>query len=98
MSRRRLGEYFGSQDKLAVQVLSFYLAHFDWEGLEFEAALRQLVRKVAPPAMGSPPRMLDQIMDEFGKVYHKSNPTNFQVRESRRLRVKTAALTPPPPL
>lgn len=74
LNRRRIGEYLGGADTFHLDVLTEYVACFDFTGLPFDKALRNFLGSFHVPGEA---QKIERILQAFSEQYHQCNPTVF---------------------
>jgi len=73
LNKQHIGLYVGEGEGFNVEVLAAFIELFDFTGLEFDVALRQMLQKfILPPES----QQIDRVMEKFAQEYYKQNPDN----------------------
>ena len=71
LSKAGIGEVLGEKDAFYDEVRNAFMETFDFEGLEFETALRLYMDAFRPPGEG---QKIDRLMQVFGRRYYNEVP------------------------
>ena len=71
LSKRRIGEYLGNIKDFNQQVLSYFLAFYDFKDNSLSEALRKLLMDFRLPGEA---QQIDRILEKFSSQYFKTNP------------------------
>ncbi|KAG9123534.1 hypothetical protein FRC07_014821 [Ceratobasidium sp. 392] len=71
VDREKLVEWLGSPMEIRQQALSYYMANFDFGGIDIDEAIRRLCRKLY---IKGKTQQIDRIFGSFSKQYMEQNP------------------------
>lgn len=74
LSKRRLGEYFGSGKDFNQAVCEHFMSKLDFEALPLDGALRILLKQFRLPKEA---QQIDRILDKFARHYYSGNSGMF---------------------
>ncbi|CAN4125810.1 unnamed protein product [Withania somnifera] len=74
LSKTLIGDYLGERDDLALKVMHAYVDSFDFQGKEFDEAIRAFLQGFRLPGEA---QKIDRIMEKFAERYCKCNPKVF---------------------
>ncbi len=71
LKKEAVGEYLGEGREYHVKVLEQFVAKLEFDGMEFDIALRRFLLRFRLPGEA---QKIDRIMEQFAQQYWKSNP------------------------
>lgn len=74
LNKTLIGDYLGEREELSLKVMHAYVDSFDFQGLEFDEAIRVFLQGFRLPGEA---QKIDRIMEKFAERYCKCNPTAF---------------------
>lgn len=74
LNKTLIGDYLGERDDLALKVMHAYVESFDFQGKEFDEAIRAFLQGFRLPGEA---QKIDRIMEKFAERYCKCNPKAF---------------------
>ncbi|RAL54079.1 hypothetical protein DM860_004550 [Cuscuta australis] len=74
LNKTLIGDYLGERDDLSLKVMHAYVDSFDFQGLEFDEAIRVFLQGFRLPGEA---QKIDRIMEKFSERYCKCNPKVF---------------------
>lgn len=74
LNKTLIGDYLGEREELSLKVMHAYVDSFDFQGLEFDEAIRVFLQGFRLPGEA---QKIDRIMEKFAERYCKCNPTVF---------------------
>lgn len=74
LDKTLIGDYLGEREDLSLKVMHAYVDSFDFQGLEFDEAIRALLKGFRLPGEA---QKIDRIMEKFAERYCKCNPKAF---------------------
>jgi brefeldin A-inhibited guanine nucleotide-exchange protein len=74
LNKTMIGDYLGENEELSLRVMYSYVDSFNFQGLEFDEALRSLLFGFRLPGEA---QKIDRIMEKFAERYCKCNPKAF---------------------
>nr|XP_043619023.1 brefeldin A-inhibited guanine nucleotide-exchange protein 2-like [Erigeron canadensis] len=74
LNKTLIGDYLGEREDLSLKVMHAYVDSFDFEGMDFDEAIRSLLRGFRLPGEA---QKIDRIMEKFAERYCKCNPKAF---------------------
>ncbi|KAL6569404.1 Brefeldin A-inhibited guanine nucleotide-exchange protein 2 [Orobanche minor] len=74
LNKTLIGDYLGEREDLSLKVMHAYVDSFDFEGIEFDEAIRVLLQGFRLPGEA---QKIDRIMEKFAERYCKCNPKVF---------------------
>ncbi|KAJ6836811.1 brefeldin A-inhibited guanine nucleotide-exchange protein 2-like [Iris pallida] len=74
LNKTLIGEYLGEKEELSLKVMHAYVDSFDFEGMEFDEAIRTILQGFLLPGEAL---KIDRIMEKFAERYCKCNPKAF---------------------
>ncbi|KAM0072435.1 putative Sec7 domain, mon2, dimerization and cyclophilin-binding domain, Sec7 domain superfamily [Helianthus debilis subsp. tardiflorus] len=74
LNKTLIGDYLGEREDLSLKVMHAYVDSFDFEGMEFDEAIRSFLRGFRLPGEA---QKIDRIMEKFAERYCKCNPKAF---------------------
>jgi ankyrin repeat protein len=77
-----LGEYLASKDQLNQDVLKEFVTRMNFEGMEFDEALRFFLQKFMLPGEG---QQIERILQQFAYRYFENNPDVFPDSETAHI-------------
>lgn len=69
-----VGDYLGEREDLSLKVMHAYVDSFDFQGMEFDEAIRAFLQGFRLPGEA---QKIDRIMEKFAECYCKCNPNAF---------------------
>lgn len=69
-----IGDYLGEREDLSLKVMHAYVDSFDFQGMEFDEAIRAFLKGFRLPGEA---QKIDRIMEKFAERYCKCNPKAF---------------------
>eukprot|EP00158_Paraphelidium_tribonemae_P006938 Partr_v1_DN28041_c2_g1_i4_m56834 putative IQ motif and Sec7 domain len=79
LSKSKIGEYIGAGEDLQNKVLRSFVKHFDFSGLDFDDALRAMLKTFRLPGEA---QKIDRVMNEFAQRYCLGNPEVFSTPDT----------------
>ncbi|KFK42561.1 hypothetical protein AALP_AA1G011300 [Arabis alpina] len=74
LNKTLVGDYLGEREDLSLKVMHAYVDSFDFEGMEFDEAIRAFLRGFRLPGEA---QKIDRIMEKFAERYCKCNAKAF---------------------
>ncbi|XP_059647350.1 brefeldin A-inhibited guanine nucleotide-exchange protein 1-like isoform X2 [Cornus florida] len=74
LNEAMIGDYLGEREDFSLKVMHAYVDSFNFEGMDFGAAIRFFLRGFRLPGE---PQKIDRIMEKFAERYCKCNPNSF---------------------
>nr|GEW39325.1 brefeldin A-inhibited guanine nucleotide-exchange protein 2-like [Tanacetum cinerariifolium] len=74
LNKTLIGDYLGEREDLPLKVMHAYVDSFDFQGMEFDEAIRAFLRGFRLPGEA---QKIDRIMEKFAARYCKCNPKAF---------------------
>ncbi|KAK9103545.1 hypothetical protein Sjap_020799 [Stephania japonica] len=74
LNKTMIGDYLGERDELPLKVMHAYVDSFDFQGMEFDEAIRAFLQGFRLPGEA---QKIDRIMEKFAERYCKCNPKAF---------------------
>ncbi|KAL8114301.1 hypothetical protein AgCh_021232 [Apium graveolens] len=74
LNKTLIGDYLGEREDLSLKVMHEYVDSFDFQGKEFDEAIRVFLRGFRLPGEA---QKIDRIMEKFAERYCKCNPKVF---------------------
>ncbi|KDN49031.1 hypothetical protein RSAG8_02384, partial [Rhizoctonia solani AG-8 WAC10335] len=74
VEREKLLEWLGSPSEIRHQALAYYIAYFDFGGLEIDEAIRQLCNKLY---IKGETQQIDRVIEAFSEHYMLQNPRSL---------------------
>ncbi|KAK7294946.1 hypothetical protein RJT34_17846 [Clitoria ternatea] len=74
LNKTLIGDYLGEREELSLKVMHSYVDSFDFQGMEFDEAIRVLLQGFRLPGEA---QKIDRIMEKFAERYCKCNPKVF---------------------
>ncbi|KAF2298194.1 hypothetical protein GH714_018494 [Hevea brasiliensis] len=74
LNKTLIGDYLGEREELSLKVMHAYVDSFDFQGTEFDEAIRVLLQGFRLPGEA---QKIDRIMEKFAERYCKCNPKVF---------------------
>lgn len=74
LNKTLIGDYLGEREDLSLKVMHEYVDSFDFQGMEFDEAIRVFLRGFRLPGEA---QKIDRIMEKFAERYCKCNPKVF---------------------
>ncbi|XP_022974092.1 brefeldin A-inhibited guanine nucleotide-exchange protein 2-like [Cucurbita maxima] len=74
LDKALIGDYLGEREDLSLKVMHAYVDSFDFQGLEFDEAIRVFLKGFRLPGEA---QKIDRIMEKFAERYCKCNPKAF---------------------
>lgn len=74
LSKTLIGDYLGEREELPLKVMHAYVDSFDFQGMEFDDAIRAFLQGFRLPGEA---QKIDRIMEKFAERYCKCNPKAF---------------------
>ncbi|XP_065859435.1 brefeldin A-inhibited guanine nucleotide-exchange protein 2-like [Euphorbia lathyris] len=74
LNKTLIGDYLGEREDLSLKVMHAYVDSFDFQGMEFDEAIRVFLRGFRLPGEA---QKIDRIMEKFSERYCKCNPKVF---------------------
>lgn len=74
LNKTLIGDYLGEREDLSLKVMHAYVDSFDFQGMQFDEAIRVFLRGFRLPGEA---QKIDRIMEKFAERYCKCNPTAF---------------------
>ncbi|KAF3790233.1 Brefeldin A-inhibited guanine nucleotide-exchange protein 2 [Nymphaea thermarum] len=74
LNKTLIGDYLGEREELSLKVMHAYVDSFDFQGMEFDEAIRRLLQGFRLPGEA---QKIDRIMEKFAECYCKCNPKAF---------------------
>ncbi|GJZ38549.1 brefeldin A-inhibited guanine nucleotide-exchange protein 2-like protein [Tanacetum coccineum] len=74
LNKTLIGDYLGEREDLSLKVMHAYIDSFDFEGMDFDEAIRSFLRGFRLPGEA---QKIDRIMEKFAERYCKCNPKAF---------------------
>ncbi|CAM8991052.1 unnamed protein product [Rhodiola kirilowii] len=74
LSKTMIGDYLGEREEMPLKVMHAYVEAFDFQGLEFDEAIRTFLLGFRLPGEA---QKIDRIMEKFAERYCKCNPKVF---------------------
>ncbi|XP_064977071.1 brefeldin A-inhibited guanine nucleotide-exchange protein 2-like [Musa acuminata AAA Group] len=74
LNKTLIGDYLGEREDLSLKVMHAYVDSFDFQGMEFDEAIRCFLKGFRLPGEA---QKIDRIMEKFAERYCKCNPKAF---------------------
>ncbi|MQL98963.1 hypothetical protein Taro_031672, partial [Colocasia esculenta] len=74
LNKTMIGDYLGEREELSLKVMHAYVDSFDFQGMEFDEAIRAFLLGFRLPGEA---QKIDRIMEKFAERYWKCNPKTF---------------------
>ncbi|KAJ4774201.1 Brefeldin A-inhibited guanine nucleotide-exchange protein 2 [Rhynchospora pubera] len=74
LNKTVIGDYLGEREDLSLKVMHAYVDSFDFQGMEFDEAIRSFLQGFRLPGEA---QKIDRIMEKFAERYCKCNPKAF---------------------
>ncbi|CAD6210421.1 unnamed protein product [Miscanthus lutarioriparius] len=74
LNKTMIGDYLGEREDLSLKVMHAYVDSFDFQGLEFDEAIRAFLQGFRLPGEA---QKIDRIMEKFAERYCKCNSKAF---------------------
>ncbi|KAF8412361.1 hypothetical protein HHK36_000325 [Tetracentron sinense] len=74
LNKTMIGDYLGEREELTLKVMHSYVDSFDFQGMEFDEAIRAFLQGFRLPGEA---QKIDRIMEKFAERYCKCNPKAF---------------------
>ncbi|XP_075519219.1 LOW QUALITY PROTEIN: brefeldin A-inhibited guanine nucleotide-exchange protein 2-like [Primulina tabacum] len=74
LDKTLIGDYLGEREDLSLKVMHAYVDSFDFQGMEFDEAIRIFLQGFRLPGEA---QKIDRIMEKFAERYCKVNPKAF---------------------
>ncbi|KAL4382010.1 hypothetical protein HN51_005581 [Arachis hypogaea] len=74
LNKTLIGDYLGERDEMSLKVMHAYVDSFDFQGMQFDEAIRVLLQGFRLPGEA---QKIDRIMEKFAERYCKCNPKVF---------------------
>ncbi|KAJ0964164.1 hypothetical protein J5N97_029286 [Dioscorea zingiberensis] len=74
LNKTLIGDYLGEREELPLKVMHAYVDSFEFQGMEFDEAIRTLLQGFRLPGEA---QKIDRIMEKFAERYCKCNPKVF---------------------
>ncbi|TYG93224.1 hypothetical protein ES288_A11G093600v1 [Gossypium darwinii] len=74
LNKTLIGDYLGEREDLSLKVMHAYVDSFDFQGMEFDDAIRAFLQGFRLPGEA---QKIDRIMEKFAERYCKCNPKAF---------------------
>ncbi|XP_051129632.1 brefeldin A-inhibited guanine nucleotide-exchange protein 2-like [Andrographis paniculata] len=74
LNKMMIGDYLGEREDLPLKVMHAYVDSFDFQGMEFDEAIRNFLQGFRLPGEA---QKIDRIMEKFAQRYCKCNPNAF---------------------
>ncbi|KAB2595512.1 brefeldin A-inhibited guanine nucleotide-exchange protein 2 [Pyrus ussuriensis x Pyrus communis] len=74
LNKTLIGDYLGEREDLSLKVMHAYVDSFEFQGLEFDEAIRAFLQGFRLPGEA---QKIDRIMEKFAERYCKCNPKAF---------------------
>ncbi|KAL5073788.1 hypothetical protein RYX36_012772 [Vicia faba] len=74
LNKTLIGDYLGEREDLSLKVMHPYVDYFDFQGMEFDEAIRMFLQGFRLPGKA---QKIDRIMEKFAKRYCKCNQKVF---------------------
>ncbi|XP_071741489.1 brefeldin A-inhibited guanine nucleotide-exchange protein 2-like [Rutidosis leptorrhynchoides] len=74
LNKTMIGDYLGEREDLPLKVMHAYVNSFNFNGMEFDEAIRTFLRGFRLPGEA---QKIDRIMEKFAERYCKCNPKAF---------------------
>ncbi|KDP28742.1 hypothetical protein JCGZ_14513 [Jatropha curcas] len=74
LNKTLIGDYLGEREELPLKVMHAYVDSFDFQGMEFDEAIRVFLQGFRLPGEA---QKIDRIMEKFAERYCKCNPKVF---------------------
>ncbi|KAH6817824.1 SEC7-like guanine nucleotide exchange family protein [Perilla frutescens var. frutescens] len=74
LDKTLIGDYLGEREDMSLKVMHAYVDSFDFQGLEFDEAIRVFLQGFRLPGEA---QKIDRIMEKFSERYCKCNPKVF---------------------
>ncbi|XP_028776812.1 brefeldin A-inhibited guanine nucleotide-exchange protein 2 [Neltuma alba] len=74
LNKTLIGDYLGEREEMSLKVMHAYIDSFDFQGMEFDDAIRVLLQGFRLPGEA---QKIDRIMEKFAERYCKCNPKAF---------------------
>ncbi|KAK9265382.1 hypothetical protein L1049_012507 [Liquidambar formosana] len=74
LNKSLIGDYIGEREELPLKVMHAYVDSFDFQGMEFDEAIRAFLQGFRLPGEA---QKIDRTMEKFAERYCKCNPKAF---------------------
>ncbi|KAK7340119.1 hypothetical protein VNO77_20813 [Canavalia gladiata] len=74
LNKTLIGDYLGEREELSLKVMHAYVDSFDFQGMEFDEAIRVFLQGFRLPGEA---QKIDRIMEKFAERYCNCNPKVF---------------------
>lgn len=74
LNKTLIGDYLGEREELPLKVMHAYADSFDFQGMEFDEAIRTFLQGFRLPGEA---QKIDRIMEKFAERFCKCNPKAF---------------------
>ncbi|KAJ6807636.1 brefeldin A-inhibited guanine nucleotide-exchange protein 2-like [Iris pallida] len=74
LNKTLIGDYLGEREELSLKVMHAYVDSFDFQGMEFDEAIRTFLQGFRLPGEA---QKIDRIMEKFAERYCKCHPKAF---------------------
>lgn len=74
LNKTLIGDYLGEREDLSLKVMHAYVDSFEFQGMEFDEAIRAFLRGFRLPGEA---QKIDRIMEKFAERFCKCNPKDF---------------------
>ncbi|RYR71023.1 hypothetical protein Ahy_A02g005327 [Arachis hypogaea] len=74
LNKTLIGDFLGEREELSLKVMHAYVDSFDFQGMEFDEAIRVFLLGFRLPGEA---QKIDRIMEKFAERYSKCNPKAF---------------------
>ena len=74
LNKTLIGDFLGEREELSLKVMHAYVDSFDFQGMEFDEAIRIFLQGFRLPGEA---QKIDRIMEKFAESYCKCNPKVF---------------------
>lgn len=74
LNKSLIGDYLGEREDLSLKVMHAYVDSFDFKGMEFDEAIRALLKGFRLPGEA---QKIDRIMEKFAQRFCECNPKVF---------------------
>ncbi|KAK6162478.1 hypothetical protein DH2020_002319 [Rehmannia glutinosa] len=79
LNKTLIGDYLGEREDLSLKVMHAYVDSFDFQGMEFDEAIRAFLQGFRLPGEA---QKIDRIMEKFAERYCKCNPKVFTTADT----------------
>ncbi|MED6170939.1 Brefeldin A-inhibited guanine nucleotide-exchange protein 2 [Stylosanthes scabra] len=79
LNKTLIGDFLGEREELSLKVMHAYVDSFDFQGMEFDEAIRAFLLGFRLPGEA---QKIDRIMEKFAERYCKCNPKAFSSAET----------------